>query len=269
MKLGFIGLGNMAGGIVAGILRTEVLPREDIYAFDVNAEALARGIQKYGIGAKDDLLALIRACDMLVLAVKPQQCLDVLDEIDGAVQGKAVLSIVTGWSCAMLEDNLPMGTRVLRVMLNTPAQVGEGMTALSLAHTFTQEELDFATRMFSAIGRVELVPEKWMDAIAAISGASPAFGFMFIEALADAGVRAGVSREVSYTLAAQSLKGAAEMVLSSGEHPGALKDKVCSPGGVTIEGVSALEEAGFRGAVMRAAGASVDKAIILRTRDHA
>jgi pyrroline-5-carboxylate reductase len=196
---------------------------------------------------------------VLILAVKPNILEKVVKEAGEALCGKAVISIAAGWTSKMLQDLMP-ACRILRVMPNTPALVGEGMTAMSKAHTLTAEESLLAERIFSSFGRAVWVEEYMMEAVIGVSGSGPAYAFMFIEAMADGGVLKGLPRKTAQEIAAQTLLGAAKMVLESGMHPAELKDMVCSPGGTTIEAVRRLEEKGMRSAVMEAVAASADKA---------
>ena len=183
-----------------------------------------------------------------------------IDGLRPALRGKAVLSIAAGWTVDMLEKALEgTGATWLRVMPNTPALVGEGMTALCDDTTFSQEDFDFCKGIFDAIGKTKILPERLFDGVTAISGSSPAYVYMMIEAMADAGVREGLPRACAYEMAAQSVLGSALMVLSSGTHPAALKDNVCSPGGTTIEAVAELEKDGFRNAIMEAMRVCAEK----------
>ena len=186
-----------------------------------------------------------------------------IEEVYSELDGKFVISIVAGWTYEMLERALPDTTRFVRVMPNTPLSVGEGMSLLSQRCKCSEEEFAFAKSIFASAGKVAEVEDHMFTAATSISGCGPAFVFQFIEALADGGVRYGVPRALAYELAAQTLLGSAKMVLESGEHPGKLKDAVCSPGGTTIEGVYALEKGGMRAAVMEALGATVEKTLKL------
>jgi len=171
-----------------------------------------------------------------------------------------VLSIAAGWTVSMLEKAMEgSGATILRVMPNTPALVGEGMTALCDESTFSKEDFDYAKGIFDAIGKTRVLPERLFDGVVAISGSSPAYVYMMIEAMADAGVKEGLPRVYAYEMAAQSVLGSALMVLSSGTHPAALKDAVCSPGGTTIEAVEELERKGFRAAIMDAMKVCAEK----------
>ena len=208
----------------------------------------------------DSAADLAEQVDMIILAVKPHYIQGVIDDIRSQLQGKAVISIAAGWTVAMLADTLSgTGATYLRVMPNTPAMVGEGMTALCDDSNFSKEDFDFAKGIFDAVGRTIVLPERLFDGVIAISGSSPAYVFMMIEAMADAGVREGLPRACAYEMASQAVLGSALMVLSSGTHPASLKDAVCSPGGTTIEAVKELERKGFRGAIMDAMKACADK----------
>lgn len=256
--IGFIGTGNMAVPIIEGMINGAVVRPEEIL-LDKNRSRAAALHEKLGVTLCDGLAELVKASDVLVLAVKPNVVAKVLKEAGEGLQGKAILSVAAGWSTEMLAKAAP-GARVLRVMPNTPALVGEGMTAMSKAHTLSEEECKLAERIFSAFGRAVWVEEYMMEAVIGVSGSGPAYAFMFIEAMADGGVMKGLPRKAAQELAAQTLLGAAKMVLESGKHTGELKDMVCSPGGTTIAAVHALEKGGFRSAVIDAVAASADKA---------
>ena len=208
----------------------------------------------------DSAIDLVQQSDMIILAVKPHYIRGVIDDVRPALEGKAVISIAAGWTVDMLADALEdTGATYLRVMPNTPAMVGEGMTALCDDSTFSKDDFAFAKGIFDAVGRTVILPERLFDGVIAISGSSPAYVFMMIEAMADAGVREGLPRACAYEMASQAVLGSALMVLSSGTHPASLKDAVCSPGGTTIEAVEELERKGFRGAIMDAMKACADK----------
>jgi pyrroline-5-carboxylate reductase len=176
----------------------------------------------------------------------------VLADIKNDLDGKAVVSIAAGWSGDMIKAFIGADKKVLRLMPNTPLLVGEGMTVFETPHTLEDDEFAFVETIFASLGLVERASQRQMDAVTAVSGSGPAYVFMFIEALADAGVLCGLPRAQAVKLAAQTLLGSAKMVLQTDSHPGALKDAVCSPGGTTIEAVKSLEESGFRGAVIKA-----------------
>ncbi|MEG2860016.1 MAG: pyrroline-5-carboxylate reductase [Clostridia bacterium] len=260
MNLGFIGAGNMAGALVTGTVKGAVLPAEQVHVYDINAEKTREMQARLGVTPACDCEKMIKDCDMVVLAVKPNVAGKVLAQYRRALSGKALISIAAGWTSEMLAKALDPTTRILRVMPNTPALCGVGMTAFSLAHTLTEDEKSFAESMFRSLGLLEWVHEYQMEAVIGVSGSGPAYAYLFIEALADAGVLLGLTRAQSLEMAAQTLKGSAEMVLTTGRHPGALKDDVCSPGGTTIVAVRTLEEKGLRAAVIGAAVAAAEKA---------
>lgn len=259
MKLGFIGAGNMGSAILKGILnKPSLMQPENLYISRKRPE-LSEPFAKLGVHVMADNAALVHAVDCVVLAIKPVYTAQVIREVYDALAGKFVISIVAGWTFDMLREALPESARFIRVMPNTPLAVGEGMTLISSRCSCTDDEFAFAKQIFEAAGQVAVVEDHVFTPANGISGCGPAFVYEFIEALADGGVRYGVPRALAYQLAAQTLIGAAKMVLETGEHPGKLKDAVCSPGGTTIEGIYALEKGGMRATVMDAVGATVEK----------
>ncbi|MBQ2953288.1 MAG: pyrroline-5-carboxylate reductase [Clostridia bacterium] len=254
LKLGFIGAGNMGTAILRGLIAANYLTADDMAICDLNTRRLEELSDEYpGLTCTESDAELAEMCDMIVLAVKPFFMAEVIEHIRDALNGKAVISIAAGWTVEQLYDALEgSGATCLRVMPNTPAMVGEGMTALCEDTTFSEEDFEFAKGIFDSVGRTVVLPERLFDGVIAISGSSPAYVYMLIEAMADAGVKEGLYRNTAYELAAQAVLGSALMVLQSGTHPAALKDAVCSPGGTTIEAVEELERKGFRAAVMDA-----------------
>ena len=213
-----------------------------------------------GVRLAQNCAELADLADLIILAVKPIYIQEVIEEMRSSLNGKSVLSIAAGWTTGMLEKALRgSGAAYMRVMPNTPALVGEGMTALCDETTFSKENFDFVKGIFESVGKTRVLPERLFDGVIAISGSSPAYVYMMIEAMADAGVKEGLPRTYAYEMAAQSVLGSALMVLSSGTHPAALKDAVCSPGGTTIEAVEVLEKKGFRSAIMEAMNACAEK----------
>ncbi len=259
--IGMIGTGNMGSAILRGIVEAEYIRASRITAFDVSPKRMRELDEDLpGIRLAQDCREVAENSDLIIIAVKPIYVKEVLDEIRGAIGGKAVLSIAAGWTVGMLADALQgTGATYMRVMPNTPALVGEGMTALCDESTFSKEDFDFVKGIFDSIGKTKILPERLFDGVVAISGSSPAYVYMMIEAMADAGVKEGLPRVYAYEMAAQSVLGSALMVLSSGTHPAALKDAVCSPGGTTIEAVEELERKGFRAAIMDAMEACARK----------
>ena len=261
-NIGFIGCGNMGGAIIGGIINSGITQPENIVVYDKSAISIEGVRGKYNITVAKDEKDAAKRSDVLFLAVKPSVIYDVIDDIKACISNNTVVvSIAAGQSIEKIENAFGKKVSLMRVMPNTPALVGEGMSALSPNSVLDKDEAakEYIMRIFSGIGKAELVPEKLMDAVTGVSGSSPAYVFMFIEALADAAVLAGMPRNQSYTFAAQAVLGSAKMVLETGLHPGELKDMVCSPGGTTIEAVSVLEEKGMRSSVLEAVKACVEK----------
>ena len=259
--IGMIGTGNMGSAILRGIVEAEYVRASQIIAYDTNRKRMRELEEDLpGVMLAADCREVSERADLIILAVKPIMMEEVIGKIRGDLQGKAVLSIAAGWTVGMLEKALMnTGCTYMRVMPNTPALVGEGMTALCDESTFSKEDFDFVKGIFDAIGKTRILPERLFDGVVALSGSSPAYVYMMIEAMADAAVKQGIPRVYAYEMAAQSVLGSALMVLSSGTHPAALKDAVCSPGGTTIEAVEELERKGFRAAIMDAMKVCADR----------
>lgn len=259
MKIGFIGLGNMATAIIGGLLGG-MAAKEDLVGADKSEVMAAKAAEQFGIKTGIDNTVVTKEADYLFLAVKPQFVEGVLKEIAPVISEKTVvISIVAGKSLQWICDALGKEVKLVRTMPNTPALVGEGCTAMSPNALVTAQEKAYVKNLLASFGTVQEVPENLMDAVVGISGSSPAYVFLFIEAMADAAVVAGMPRKQAYEMAAQAVLGSAKMVLETGKHPGELKDMVCSPGGTTIDAVKVLEEMGFRAAVMDAVEAAVEK----------
>ncbi len=258
--IGFIGGGNMGGAIIGGIVKAGLAKPEEILVSDLNEAGLSQLKEKYGVQTTTDNMLVAGAADILFLAVKPGVYPTVIGEIRDVVKQEAVIvSIAAGQSIEKVEALFGKPIRLMRVMPNTPALVGEGMSALSPNSNMSQDEIDEVAAIFNSLGKSEVVPESLMDAVVGVSGSSPAYVYMFIEAMADAAVADGMPRAQAYKFAAQAVLGSARMVLETGMHPGALKDMVCSPGGTTIEAVAVLEQEGFRSAVIKAQRACTEK----------
>ena len=264
-RIGFIGAGNMGSAILRGVVADGYIKPAQMVVYDASRKRMEElGNEFPGLTLAGSGLELTERCDMIILAVKPHFIHDVIDEIHPALGGKAVISIAAGWTVSMLADALEgTGASYLRVMPNTPAMVGEGMTALCDDSNFSKEDFAFAKGIFDAVGRTVILPERLFDGVIALSGSSPAYVFMMIEAMADAGVKEGIPRPCAYEMAAHAVLGSALMVLSSGTHPAALKDAVCSPGGTTIDAVEELERKGFRAAIMDAMNACAEKSRLM------
>lgn len=256
MKLGFIGMGNMAGAILLGGLSKGYLKDSDIVVYDINPNQYHK-LDDYNCIIANDLKDLVQQSDMVMLAVKPIFVDNVLKEVREELRGKSLISIVLGYNHQKCLETFYEDTRHVSVMPNTPALVGEGMTLIEQVHTLTDEEFDFVKGLFDSVGEVEVLPSYVMSAAGSLSGCGPAFIYMVIEALADGAVMGGVPRALAYKLAGQTVLGAGKMVLDTQIHPGILKDNVCSPGGVTIKGVAALEEEKMRSAFIKAMKATM------------
>ncbi len=261
MKIGFIGGGHIATSIMEGMLKKQTAAPEDIIVYDKRKDALDALAQRLGITAADSAGQVADLSDYCIIAVNPGAVKEVAEECAGHGTAATVfISVALGQTIAMVESYFGVPKKIIRAMPNTPALVGEGMTAVSLNRLVTQEELDTACAILRSFGRAEVIGESQMEAVVGISGSSPAYVYMFIEAMADAAVAGGMPRKTAYTFAAQAVLGSAKMVLETGEHPAALKDAVCTPGGSTIAAVEALEQNGFRSAVIQAVHACMDKA---------
>ena len=261
MKLGFIGGGNMAGAIIGGVVGKGFLPASEVMVYDVNPAQAERLTARFPVAVAVSQEELIDQCETIVLAVKPVYLRRVLEKARPHAAGKSFISIAAGWTFAMLTDVLDTesGAHVLRTMPNTPAMVGAGFTALCEQTTLPEASFAWALELFRTLGEVAVLPENLFDAVVALTGSSPAYVFMFIEAMADGAVRLGMPRALAYRAAAQAVLGSAKMVLDTNQHPAQLKDMVCSPAGTTIDAVASLEQDGFRSAVIRAMAACADK----------
>ncbi len=261
MKVGFIGLGNMASAIIGGMLEKGLMAPADLLGADKSEAAAERAKDKFGIKAGTDNIAVAKEAEILFLAVKPVFLSEVIEEIRREVPPRTlVVSIVAGRDLKYLKEAFDRpDLKLVRCMPNTPALVLEGCTGISAGEEVSEEDLNQVLKLVQSFGRASVVPERLMDVVVAVSGSSPAYVFMFIEAMADAAVAGGMPRQQAYEFAAQAVLGSAKMVLETGMHPGQLKDMVCSPGGTTIEAVKVLEEMGLRAAVMDAMEACMEK----------
>ena len=259
MKLGFIGMGNMAGALLRGFLACGKIKAENVFVFDKNTEKLEKERKELEFNALGSEKEVAEHSDIVIMACKPYHVEGALLAMGNALCDKALLSIALGWDHAAYRAVLPESVRVQFVMPNTPAMVGQGMFLFEKTTSFAVEELAFMRELFDAIGEVETLPSELMGIGGALSGCGPAFVDLVIEAFADAGVLYGLSRDTAYKLVSQTVKGAASLQLETGMHPGALKDMVCSPGGSTIKGVTALEENGFRAAAIAAVRSIMEK----------
>lgn len=260
MKIGFIGCGNMGQAMLSGMLSSGKVKPEDLIVSDKTLESRVNIKKKYDVYVAESNKEVAMLSDVIFLAVKPQFYEEVIKEIAESVWSEKILvSIAPGKTLQWLEEVLGKSAKIVRAMPNTPALVKEGMMGICCNDKVTKEELTMVSNLCASFSKVEIVTEPLMDVVTAVSGSSPAYVFMFIEAMADAAVEGGMPRKQAYTFAAQAVLGSAKMVLETGVHPGELKDMVCSPGGTTIQAVRVLEEQGMRAAVMDAMKACLDK----------
>ena len=264
MRLGFVGAGRMATALAKGFVSAGLAQASEIVASD----ALPAACQEFSRATGGQTMAENRqtaaACDVLLLAVKPQQMGEVLADLKGVLSAEhLVISIAAGIPLKSIAQGLGNGPRLVRVMPNTPCLVGSGASAYCLGPGATAADGELVARLFSAVGKAVQTPEKLLDAVTGLSGSGPAFVYVMIEALSDGGVNMGLPRDIATLLAAQTVLGAAQMVLATGQHPGVLKDQVASPGGTTIAGLQALEEHGLRAALIAAVEAATERSIEL------
>jgi pyrroline-5-carboxylate reductase len=259
MNLGVIGCGKMASALLGGVLKAGVCEPEQVRVSDCHQASAEQLAAETGCRLCRSNEEVARQSEVLLLCVKPQDALSVLEELRPLLTGKLVVSIAAGVSLTSLQEAVGAGVRVVRVMPNTPALVHRAATAYALGGTATAEDAALVDRLFGAVGVVCGVKEALLDGVTGLSGSGPAYGFLFIEALADGGVLMGLPREMALRLAAQTLSGAAEMILQTGEHPAVLRDRVASPGGTTIAGVEALELGGVRAGIIQAVRAAAER----------
>lgn len=268
-RIGFIGAGQMATALAKGFVAAGLAGPKNLLASDSSKEALGRFVDATGASSVIDNQSLTTAADVIFLAVKPQQMVGVLDEIRNnvSVGGKLVVSIAAGVRLAALSAGLGDDVRLVRVMPNTPCLVGRGAAGYCLGSGASESDGRLVSQLLSASGVAFEVPEKLLDAVTGLSGSGPAFVYLMIEALSDGGVRMGLPRQIASSLAAHTVRGAAEVFIETGQHPGQLKDNVTSPGGTTIAGIHALESGGVRAALMSAVQAATERSIELGRGD--
>jgi len=260
--IGFIGCGNMAQAMISGIVKSKLVSGEKVIASNPSDKNLIKVKKEYDILITQNNTEVAKFSDIVILAVKPYKYFQVIDEIKEYLKKDVIIvTIAAGITLEHMSKALGDDAKVIRTMPNTPALVGEGMSALCANSNITKGELDLVIDIFESFGKVEILEEKLIDVVPAVSGSSPAYVYMFIEALGDGAVLQGMPRDKAYKMAAQAVLGAAKMVLETGEHPGKLKDNVCSPGGTTIEAVYTLEKNNFRGSIMSAMESCTQKAI--------
>ena len=259
-KIGFIGAGNMGAPLLQGAVK--LYGTENVTFRCATEKSNQRVCKSTGVECADSVADLVKNCTCVVLAVKPQFFGEVLPVIkENTFEGQVVISLAPGVTVDYLSESTGGKAKIVRTMPNTPAMVCEGMTAVCYgSNDFTVVEQQMVTDLFESVGKIVELPERLMDASVVASGSSPAFMYIFMDALADGAVKFGIPRAQAYEMVAQTMIGAGKMLLETGEHPGKLKDNVCSPGGTTIAAVAALEEAGFRNAVIKACDACYEKA---------
>lgn len=252
-NIGFIGCGNMGTAMIGGIIKAKLVSASSIIGSGLSEKKLEDISKRYGIKTTTNNKEVAKNADILILSVKPNLYATVIKEIKDSIKENVIIvTIAAGKAISGTEEMFGRKLKVVRVMPNTPALVGEAMSALCPNEMITKEELKEIIDIFESFGKAEVISEKLMDVVTSVSGSSPAYVYMFIEAMADAAVLDGMPRAQAYKFAAQSVLGSAKMVLETGKHPGELKDMVCSPGGTTIEAVAVLEEKGLRHAVIDA-----------------
>lgn len=259
-KIGFIGCGNMGKAMLGSIVKSDNIILENIMV-STKSKTSAQSISlEFGVKASTNNIEVAKNSDIIFLAVKPYFFKEVIEEVKESIKEDAiVISIAAGITIDQIEQWFNNRVKVVRTMPNTPALVGEGMSAICPNKNITEEELKYVGELYNLFGKYELLEEKDFHAFIALCGSSPAYVFMFIEAMADAAVAEGMPRPQAYQFAAQAVLGSAKMVLETGKHPGELKDMVCSPAGTTIAAVKVLEEKGFRSAVIEAMEACAEK----------
>ena len=261
MKVGIIGLGNMATAVLEGMLSSKMVTKGDVVGSAKSEMTCQNAIAKYDIEAKTDNKWVAKQADILVLAVKPQFLESVCEEIKDVLnKEQLIISLAAGKNLEWLESNLGNNMKIMRLMPNTAALVSESCTAICRGKNATDKDLELTLNICKSFGGASVIDEKLMNPFIGVSGSSVAYAFMYMEALADGAVAAGMPRNMAYEFAAQSTLGAAKLMLETKQHPGVLKDMVCSPGGTTIKAVESLENNGFRGAVMSAVKACIDRA---------
>jgi len=255
-KIGLIGCGKMGGALLAGILRARLISPKEIICADYDRRRLDEIRGQYNVETTTRNKRAAEA-DIVIIAVKPQVVGEVLDDISSVIKPSTVLvSIAAGITSGFIEKRLAKEALIIRAMPNTPAMVGEGMTALSVGKRVKEEDLSFARNIFEAVGKTVVVKEDLMDAVTGLSGSGPAYIFTIIEALADGGVQMGLDRDTARLMAAQTVLGAARLVMEGNRHPAELRDMVTSPGGTTIAGLRVMEEGKIRATLMAAVEAA-------------
>lgn len=259
-KVGFIGCGNMGSSMVGGLIKSGFLKSEEIIVSTKTEASLKKLRDEFKVATTLDSKTVAKESETIILAVKPNMYKSVVEEIKSELtEDKLIITIAAGISIENMEEWLGDDLKIIRTMPNTPALVGQAMSAVCPNKNVSEEELKYCINIFESFGECEVLEEKYFDGFIAVAGSSPAYVFMFIEAMADGAVKLGIPRAKAYKMAAQSVLGSAKMVLETGKHPGELKDMVCSPAGTTIDAVVELEKLGFRNSVIQAMDKCAEK----------
>ena len=258
MKLGVIGAGNIAGAIVNGVVKAGVIAPSDIVVSDIYDGKLAP-LRELGVATTLSNVEAVADADVILLAIKPNIAEEVLQEIAPSIQGKLLVSVVAGYTRKNIADIVGESVGVVRTMPNVPAMVGEAMTVLCRTKNVSDDDFNSVMKIFDAIGKTTVLEEYLFDAATATNGSGPGYVFVMIEAMADAAVLQGIPRDIAYLLVEQTILGSAKLALETREHPGKLKDMICSPGGTTIEDIYRLEEKGLRATMIDAVAACAQK----------
>lgn len=259
-KIGFIGCGNMGSAILEGLIKSGFVNSDEIIVSTKTESSSKKLKDKFNVLTTLDSKMVAREAKTVILAVKPNMYKQIVEEIEGELtEDKLIITIAAGITINNMEEWLGDDTKIIRTMPNTPALVGEAMSAVCPNENVSKEEIEYCIKMFESFGECVELEEKYFDGFVAVAGSSPAYVYMFIEAMADGAVKLGIPRVKAYKMAAQSVLGSAKMVLETGKHPGELKDAVCSPAGTTIEAVIELEKLGFRNSVIQAMDKCAEK----------
>ncbi len=259
-KIGFIGCGNMGSPILGGLIKSGFVSSDEIIVSTKTESSSKKIKDEYNVLTTLDSKMVAREAETLILAVKPNMYKQIVEEIEGELtEDKLIITIAAGITINNMEEWLGDDAKIIRTMPNTPALVGEAMSAVCPNKNISKEELEYCKKIFESFGECVELEEKYFDGFIAVAGSSPAYVYMFIEAMADGAVKLGIPRAKAYKMAAQSVLGSAKMVLETGKHPGELKDSVCSPAGTTIEAVAELEKLGFRNSVIQAMDKCAEK----------
>lgn len=262
MKLSFIGAGNMGKAMLGGVVKSGIIKSENIMVSDHNKPNLDFVKSEFGVNITTDSKEATKYGDIVIFVIKPNVIATTMEDMKNIItEDKIIISVAAAISIELIESKIGDDKKIVRAMPNTPALVGEAMSALSKNKNVNNDDMEKVLRIFNSFGKAEIVSETLIDAVVGVSGSGPAYVFMFIEAMTDAAVLSGMPRKQAYKFAAQTVLGSAKMVLDTEKHPGELKDMVCSPGGTTIEAVATLEKYGMRNSVIQGVLSCVDKSI--------